>query len=202
MGGRNWRVGHQGRDAMYYEELHNGVWLRLDIQGEMLMGPAHHVIYFDSLARWRQYPEWARHRRAEIIARIVSEFRAPDYEYTGLDEPPLGEMPHLDTAPVEHVESLRTPRSSVPAAVPPAQQRALSTAIIVVMLIAGAMGWVVVRGLASGTTRLPAKQLAQSRHVTRDGEPALFWTSIGLHASVGVMTLALGVWGIRQRNRA
>jgi hypothetical protein len=38
---RGWRVGHQGRDQMYYEELHQGAWKRIEIDGEMLMGRAH-----------------------------------------------------------------------------------------------------------------------------------------------------------------
>jgi len=81
---RGWRVGHEGRDRMYYEELHQGVWERIDVDGEMLMGRAHHVIYFATPARWLEYPSWARDRRDEIIARITSEFREPDYEYSGL----------------------------------------------------------------------------------------------------------------------
>ncbi len=89
-----WRVGHQGRDMMYYEERHGGTWLRLEIQGEMLMGRAHHVIYFDPPARWQYHPEWARDRREEIIARIKSEFREPDYEYAdNVSTPPPGATP-------------------------------------------------------------------------------------------------------------
>jgi len=41
-----WRVDHVGRDSMYYEELRDGSWERLDLGGEMLVGRAHHVIYF------------------------------------------------------------------------------------------------------------------------------------------------------------
>lgn len=78
-----WRVGHKGRDAMYYEELHDGSWERMEIDGEMLMGRAHHVIYFDSTEKWLQQPEWAQGRRDEIIARIKSAFQEPDYEYYG-----------------------------------------------------------------------------------------------------------------------
>ena len=78
-----WRVSHRGRDMMYYEEKIGGQWEHLDISGEMLMGRAHHVIYFASAECWQTYPECARHRRPEIIARIKSEFRAPDYEYEG-----------------------------------------------------------------------------------------------------------------------
>lgn len=80
---RRWRVGHQGRDMMYYEEWNDGGWQRLVIDGEMLTGRAHHVIYFASPERWQSYPKWARLRRDEIIARIKSEFREPDYEYSG-----------------------------------------------------------------------------------------------------------------------
>lgn len=76
-----WRVGHTGRDMMYYEENHDGAWQRIDIDGEMLTGHAHHVIYFANAETWSRYPEWARHRRKEIIARIKSRFREPDYEY-------------------------------------------------------------------------------------------------------------------------
>ena len=82
-GNADWRVGHSGRDMMYYEEQHHGSWQRLDIDGEMLTGRAHHVIYFPSAATWQGHPEWARQRREEIIARIKSRFCEPDYEYHG-----------------------------------------------------------------------------------------------------------------------
>lgn len=78
-----WRVGHIGRDCMYYEEYREGRWERLEISGEMLMGIAHHVIYFASREQWKAYPEWAQGRRNEIIARIKSRFAPPDYEYYG-----------------------------------------------------------------------------------------------------------------------
>jgi hypothetical protein len=74
---RGWRVGHVGRDSMFYEEFTDGAWHRIEIDGEMLVGKAHHVIYFASL----KYPAWARERRDEIIARIKSEFHPPQYEY-------------------------------------------------------------------------------------------------------------------------
>ena len=41
---RDWRVGHVGRDRMYYEEWRDGAWHRLDIDGEMLIGRAHHAV--------------------------------------------------------------------------------------------------------------------------------------------------------------
>jgi hypothetical protein len=78
---RGWRVGHRGRDMMFYEERVAGGWQRLDLDGEMLTGRAHHVIYFASAESWRSYPAWARDRRDEIIGRVTSVFREPDYEY-------------------------------------------------------------------------------------------------------------------------
>ena len=79
----SWRVGHSGRDSMYYEEFIAGEWKRITIDGEMLMGRAHHVIYFANGERWQDYPEWARDRRTEIIGRIKARFRKPEYEYEG-----------------------------------------------------------------------------------------------------------------------
>lgn len=80
---RGWRVGHRGRDSMFYEEFREGAWHQITIDGEMLMGLAHHVIYFLSPEKWSDYPDWAGGRRDEIIARIKSEFTEPDYEYYG-----------------------------------------------------------------------------------------------------------------------
>lgn len=66
---------------MFYEERVNGRWLRIEIQGEMLLGEAHRIIYFASNEQWQAYPEWARQRRTEIIARVKTQFHAPDYLY-------------------------------------------------------------------------------------------------------------------------
>ena len=75
---RGWRVGHKGRDQMYYDELREGKWKRINIDGEMLVGKAHHVIYFSSI----KFPEWAKSHSQEIITRIKSEFSPPGYEYS------------------------------------------------------------------------------------------------------------------------
>ena len=74
---RDWRVGHVGRDMMYYEEFRDGEWVRISIDGEMLTGRAHHVIFFSHVS----FPAWAEGRESEIVDRIKSEFREPDYEY-------------------------------------------------------------------------------------------------------------------------
>jgi hypothetical protein len=78
---RKWRVGHVGRDVMYYEELVDGKWERLSLDGELQTGRAHHMIFFDSKEDWARYPDWAKDRREEIIQRVMNDFREPDYEY-------------------------------------------------------------------------------------------------------------------------
>ena len=80
---RGWRVGHVGRHGMYYEEFVDGKWRRILIDGEALVGPAHHVIYFASEEAWQEYPAWARDRRPEIVARIKTRFSPPDYKHHG-----------------------------------------------------------------------------------------------------------------------
>jgi hypothetical protein len=78
---RDWRVGHSGRDALYYEERHEGVWRRLPLDGEA--GRPHHAIYFGSKVDWAKQPEWARDRRDEILARIKQAFPITEYAYEG-----------------------------------------------------------------------------------------------------------------------
>jgi len=73
----DWQVGHTGRDMMYYEEFRDNEWHRISIDGEMLIGRPHHVIYLRHL----NFPDWAKGREEEIIQRIKIEFREPDYEY-------------------------------------------------------------------------------------------------------------------------
>ena len=79
----DWRVRHVGRDGLLYEEFRDGAWVGFAVEGEMLVGRPHHVIYFGSPQEWRHYPEWAQGRRDEIIARIKSRLRPPDYQYDG-----------------------------------------------------------------------------------------------------------------------
>jgi hypothetical protein len=193
---RGWRVGHQGRDRMYYEELHDGVWERIDVDGEMLMGPAHHVIYFASPDAWLGYPSWARERRDEIIARITSEFRASDYEYHGLGGGAASETagaPAPSNAPPGGVTRRASPR--------PSETRALLLAVVLLFALAGAMGWLSARGLARGETYLASKRSFLRRTVSREQEPGLFWLSIGVYAAIGAGALTLGALGVRAGRR-
>lgn len=193
---RGWRVGHRGRDQMFYEERHGWTWDRIEISGEMLMGPAHHVIYFATPSQWLQYPAWARDRRDEIIARIKSEFRPPDYEYHG-DQP--GSAPPA----ARPAEPPRTSPGAPPRTPPRAQQGrgALLMAVLLLLTLAVSMGWVVSRGLARGETRLPIKQAYLRRPIPRQQEPATFWLAIGIYSVLSAGALALGLLGAREWRR-
>lgn len=201
-----WQVGHTGRDAMYYEEFHDGAWQRIEIQGEMLMGRAHHVIYFASSQRWQEYPAWARDRRGEIIARVKSQFHPPDYEYqedTSLTPPPLPGVATLrhDNAPAASMirPTARVPIQTVrPTSDLPRWQRLAYYALVIAILLGVTVGmaWLVTSGLTSGETVYPGKRASQHRGVVRQQEPALFWFAIVLYAAIGVGTFALTVWGI------
>lgn len=85
--GPGWRVLHFGLHHLIYKERIAGRWERLEIGGEMLDGTPHHVIYFDSAAKWRSYPEWVRDRRSQIIGRVKEACPPPDYAYEGEIEP-------------------------------------------------------------------------------------------------------------------
>ena len=52
----------------------------------MLDGELHHVIYLPSNNEWETFPEWARGRRCEIVARIKSVFTPPGYEYEDAEQ--------------------------------------------------------------------------------------------------------------------
>jgi hypothetical protein len=187
-----WRVGHQGRDRMYYEERHHGDWERIEIEGEMLMGTAHHVIYFASPERWQSYPDWARHRRAEIIDRVKSAFRPPDYEYYG-DSMAGSSIPARQTA-------FASPRLNKPTATAK-QYRALLLVIVLLLGIAGGMGWFVKKGLDNGTTFFPSKRPSLQRPISRQQEPATFWLAIGFYSAIGLGTGGLALWFVREARR-
>ncbi|MEZ5446197.1 MAG: hypothetical protein R3F45_10520 [Gammaproteobacteria bacterium] len=197
---RGWRVGHRGRDCMYYEEWREGTWQRLEISGELLTGRAHHVIYFDSPQRWLEYPEWARHRRDEIIARIKGEFRQPDYEYDGdvphAAAPSPGIAAPNPTAPRPSHRTAATARSG---RVKP--NAALLIAVTVLLAVTMGMGWLVTSGLSKGETYLPTKRATQRRVVVRQEEPATFWASLGLYSALGAGTLGLAGWLVRESFR-
>lgn len=194
-GGRKWRVGHRGRDGMYYEEWRGFRWERIDIDGEMLMGRAHHVIYFASPERWISYPEWARHRRDEIIARIKSEFREPDYEYYDPSSANAGAAPSLSSS-AAHVPSLVSqpavsaqPTSFV---LPKKDVRMLLLGLVLFVGFGIFMLWTVKDGIEHGETFLPSKHSMRHR-VKLDDDPAQFWVCIAFNGAIGVLSTGFGL---------
>lgn len=194
---RSWRVGHQGRDRLYYEERRGGAWQRLAIDGEMLTGPAHHVIYLASPERWQHYPEWAHARRAEIIARIQSEFRAPDYEYLEANDAAASTPASVAYATSPNSPPTRAARVSASTQ----GRRALTVAVLLLLSITIAMAWLVARGIHQGETYFPSKRVSQQRVVTRAEEPATFWLALGLYSVISLGALGLSAWGIREGTR-
>ncbi len=80
---RGWRVGHKGRDSIFYDELIDGDWERIEIDGEMQggAGDPQHVVWFPSEEQWARLPKWTAGRREEILRRVQGEFSPPSYEY-------------------------------------------------------------------------------------------------------------------------
>ncbi len=186
---KSWRVGHCGRDLMFYEERDNSTWRRLEIDGEMLVGPAHHVIYFASPETWQGYPVWARHRRDEIIARIKSRLCEPDYEYQ---------------------ETGTIPRPAHPSGIPPGSTSTnkpagtngtMLPALLFLICVAVAGLWLAVQGVATGETRLPAR-ISGNHLVNRVEKPALYWTSIGLIGTIGITSASAATWLALHRIRS
>lgn len=184
-GARDWRAGHRGRDCLYYEEWHDGAWRRIEIGGEMLMGQPHHVIYVPSPEKWMAYPDWARHRRDEILGRLRSEFPPPEYDYyfEGQSAAPL---------------AVPSPSAAAAEAVKPGQWFALAAVILIMLALAGAMAWFVKTGLERGETFLPLKRPSLKRTVSREKEPATFWLCIGVFSTVGLGAAGFAAWLTRE----
>jgi hypothetical protein len=187
--GREWRVGHRGRDMMFYEEFRDNAWQSIDIDGEMLTGRAHHVVYFKSTEDWENYPGWARHRREEIVARIKSQFRPPDYEYFG-DEPTV--QPAAVPPPV--------PPPPLPSSPPPAATTAKGKPWAIILSVAfllgfsAWMGWLVKDGLQQGVVRDVLRHHVTRMPPTRAGDPVRFWFLVGIYSIACAGTAGLGVW--------
>ena len=81
---RGWRFRPAGRDQFCYQELIDGQWTSITIDGSLLSGRPRHVIYMPTIEAWGQLPAWARNRRAEIIARIKTQCPEPEYKYTNV----------------------------------------------------------------------------------------------------------------------
>jgi hypothetical protein len=193
--GRDWRVGHRGRDPILYEEWADGAWRQIEINAEMLMGRAHHVIYFGSPEEWAKYPDWAHERRTEIIARIKSKFHPPDYEYHG--EPisnvaEAGMSPNPNPDPSVAVVKARSQEGS---------RWAVVVALICLLGFSVWMGWLVKDGLDSGAVRDVIRRASLRQAVVREDSPVRFWFLITVYGVVGLGTAGFGVYvGVKSRS--
>lgn len=185
---RGWRVGHQGRDQMFYEEKVGGLWQRLEIDGEMLMGRAHHVIYFASPEVWRSYPEWARERREEIVARVKSVFREPDYEYQVWGDASGPVVAGRSVMEAHRAKEKVTWQQGV----------AMAALFLILIGVSGGMGWLVKRGLDRGETVLPSKHASQRRVLKREEETVSFWAALGVYGLVGLGSGLWAGWFVRE----
>ena len=191
--GNRWRVGHVGRDGMYYEEEIGGRWQRIGIDGELLTGRAHHAVYLPSPDQWRQYPDWARDRREEIVTRIRSQFRAPDYDYGDENDAPPAFAPAPAIAPTRRPEGDGSLRMLW---------------IIAVGLALAAVGFLAFawHGIDTGVTTWPGKLTSQQHQVTRAADSAQYWMSIGVYVGLGVLLGFASAWlvraGLRERPRS
>jgi hypothetical protein len=76
-----WNVRLSGLHALSYCEVVDSKAEEVVIDGELLVGKPHHVLYIYGASEWdRRYPEWARGRRDEILQRIRS--KCPDSGYS------------------------------------------------------------------------------------------------------------------------
>ena len=75
---------------------------------------------------------------------------------------------------------------------------ALLLAIVLMSGIAAIMGVIVTRGWQTGETRLPLKQASLQRIISKEKEPAMFFTAMSLYALLGVGSAGLALWGCRE----
>ena len=80
---RGWRVGHRGRDSFFYDEIVEGKWERILIDGQMPFSSCEvqHVVWFPSEAEWSKFPAWTVGRRDLILQRMKQELAPPSYQY-------------------------------------------------------------------------------------------------------------------------
>jgi hypothetical protein len=80
---RGWRLRCVEAGSWAYEEKRVEEWHRAFVMREITdyREPPHHLEIM-SPPRWTEYPEWTHGRREEIVARIRSELKEPDYALT------------------------------------------------------------------------------------------------------------------------
>ena len=83
----------------------------------------------------------------------------------------------------------------------PPSRWAVVLAVALLLGLACGMAWLVYDGVGTGETVFPSKLASQRRPVLLADEPVMFWTAIGLYASIAVGSAGLVVWGLVQAQR-
>ncbi len=78
---RKWKIRNGDNYTREYLELdENGVWRRISFTCESYKKNfPRHVIYIRK--NWENYPEWTNKRKEEILSRLKSVLKEPEYTY-------------------------------------------------------------------------------------------------------------------------
>lgn len=76
---RGWKIKNHGEGKLQYSELdQNKTWRTLMFEIDRYSsGVPRHTLIVDS--NWETYPNWAKSRREEILNRIKSVLKEPEY---------------------------------------------------------------------------------------------------------------------------
>ena len=76
---RKWKIRKGDNDARVYLEMDDdGSWRNISFQCEAYAkNVPRHALYMSK--NWENYPEWAQLRKDEIIARLKSVFKEPEF---------------------------------------------------------------------------------------------------------------------------
>ena len=82
---RKWKI-RKGEDhsCEYLELDENGIWRSISFSSEAYSkNYTRHVIYIPK--NWGNYPDWAKKRKEEILNRLKSVLKEPEYTYIETD---------------------------------------------------------------------------------------------------------------------
>jgi len=76
---RKWKVRKGDNDTREYAEMdHNGVWRHVSFECETYAkNVPRHALYIRK--DWKDYPDWAQLREEEILERVKSVLKEPEY---------------------------------------------------------------------------------------------------------------------------
>jgi hypothetical protein len=111
---RGWRMRSVKKGEWAYEEKKAGAWAGIPfIELAEPEKKSPHVIGIPRTATWETFPAWASTRRDEIISRIKSELKAPEYLFNEPDNapPPLAaDAPVVEPPLLPEVSAAKPPK--------------------------------------------------------------------------------------------